>query len=126
MLALEGALLHFALRAPARPQDSPHPWNAPRYGAHIQDANALEVGGTFLYYGRALESTMLVAFSTLSSNQSKSTKQALIAMTQLLNYCATHPDAVVNFRANNMGLHIGSNVSYLSESKGRSWFAGFH
>jgi hypothetical protein len=85
-----------------------------------------EVVGTFLYYACALDSTMLVALGTLASDQSEPTTDTLTAMTQLLNYAATHPDAVVEFRASDMVLHIKSDASYLSESKGRSRFAGYH
>jgi hypothetical protein len=69
---------------------------------------------------------MLVALGTLASDQTEPTTDTLTAMTQLLNYAATHPDAVVEFRASDMVLHIESDASYLSESKGRSRFVGYH
>jgi hypothetical protein len=135
------ALSRFSHPSPTQPQDLPHPWTAPRYGSHAQYANddesplvdlhdtkrLQEVIGTFLYYARAVDSTpMLVALGTLSSSQAKPTKQTLIAMTQLLNYCATHPDTIIEFRASAMVLHVNSDASYLSESNGRSRFAGYH
>jgi hypothetical protein len=48
------------------------------------------------------------------------------AITQLLNYCATHPDATVRFIASDMALHIESDASYLSVAKSRSRAAGYH
>jgi hypothetical protein len=138
---VERALLRFAHPAPTRTQDSPqHPWTAPRYGPHVQYAKddqspfvdyknikrLQEVIGTFLYYARAPDITMLVSLGTLASDQTKHTTDTLTAMTQLLNYAALHPDAVVDFRASDMVLHIESDASYLSESKGRSRFAGYH
>ena len=46
-------------------------------------------------------------------------------LVQLLNYCATHPDASVRFTASNMILAIESDTSYLSVTKGRSRAAGY-
>ena len=48
------------------------------------------------------------------------------AVVQLLNYCATHPNAVVRFHASDMVLWVESDASYLSEPKGRSRAGGFH
>lgn len=47
-------------------------------------------------------------------------------ITQLLNYCATNPDATVRFVASDMVLWIESDGSYLSASKARSRSAGYH
>jgi hypothetical protein len=48
------------------------------------------------------------------------------ALTQLLNYCATHPDATVRYVASDMVLHIESDASYLTATKARSRAAGYH
>jgi hypothetical protein len=45
---------------------------------------------------------------------------------QLLNYCATHPDAVVRFVACDMILHVDSDASYLTAPKSRSRAGGYH
>jgi hypothetical protein len=136
---IEQALLKFQHEPPPRPQHSPYPWTAPDYGAKTQltapadtseplDATGLhrlqEIIGTLLYYARAIDSTMLVALGTLSSAQSKGTATTAQAVTHLLNYCATHPDAVVRYHASDMHLHIHSDASYLSESKARSRAGG--
>ena len=47
------------------------------------------------------------------------------ACTKLLNYAATHPDAVIRFKASGMILHIHSDASYLSELMARSRVGGF-
>jgi hypothetical protein len=47
-------------------------------------------------------------------------------ITHLLNYCASHPDAVVRFIASDMILHVESDASYLSEPKARSRAAGYY
>ena len=43
---------------------------------------------------------------------------------QLLDYTATHPDAIVTYNASNMVLAAHSNASYLSESNARSRAGG--
>jgi hypothetical protein len=48
------------------------------------------------------------------------------AITKFLNYCATHPDAVVGYYSSDMILWIQSDASYLSETKARSCTAGHH
>jgi hypothetical protein len=63
---------------------------------------------------------MLVALGTIASNQSKGTQATAQALTQLLNYAASHPDATVRYTASNMYLHIHSDASYLSEAKAQS------
>jgi hypothetical protein len=132
------ALHRFQHVAPKRPQHSPHAWVAPTYGAATQltappdqspalDAKGAtriqEVVGVLLYYARAVDSTMLVALGTIASAaKSADTAQAI---TQLLNYCATHPDAIVRFHASDMVLHVHSDASYLSEAHARSRAGGY-
>jgi hypothetical protein len=57
---------------------------------------------------------MLAAISSLASVQSKGTEATMDAAIHLLNYCATHPDAVIGYTASDMILHISSDASYLS------------
>ena len=74
-----------------------------------------EIIGVLLYYAHAVNSTMLVTLGSLASAQSKGTEATAHASTQLLNYCATHPDAILHYTASDMILHIHSDASYLSE-----------
>ena len=53
---------------------------------------------------------MLVTLSTLASQQSKGTAHTADAITQLLNYCATHPDAEIRYVASDMLLKIHSDA----------------
>ena len=84
------ALQRFTHPDPRRPQHAPHPWTAPNYGASIQyadpedDSKLLdkhgtkrlqEVVGTFLFYGRAVDNTMLTALSTIASAQTQGTEK---------------------------------------------------
>ena len=43
---------------------------------------------------------------------------------QLLDYAATHPDAIVTYHASNMVLAAHSDASYLSEKQARSRAGG--
>jgi hypothetical protein len=137
---IERALMRFEHPPPTRPQHSPHVWTKPTYGAAIQYApshdnsaaldakdtkRVQEVLGTLLFYARAVDSTMLTAIGTLASQQAHGTAATLQALTHLLNYCATHPDARVRFTASDMVLHVESDASYLTAAKARSRAAGY-
>ena len=81
--------------------------------------------GTLLYYARAVDSTMLVALGTLASAQTKATTATNLAISHLLDYCATHPDATVRYTSSAMCLHVHSDASYLSEADSRSRAGGY-
>jgi hypothetical protein len=136
---IKKALQRFAIPPTTRAQHAPHAWSKPVYGQTqqltkpIDNSPALnaterrrlqEIIGTLLYYGRAIDSTLLVAVGTLALAQAEGTKATANACKQLLNYCATHPDAVVRFRASDMCLHIDSDASYLLEPKAWSRMGG--
>jgi hypothetical protein len=138
---IDRALQRFKHPPPTRPQHSPHAWQKPTYGATTQYApepdtspaldasdthHVQQVLGTLLFYARAVDYSMLPAISTLASQQAHGTKATLEALTQLLNYCATHPDATIRYVASDMCLHIDSDASYLSTPKARSRAAGYH
>jgi hypothetical protein len=76
-----------------------------------------QVVGTLLYYALAIDNIMLVALGDLALAQTKGTKKTLDAITWLLNYAATHPDATIRYHASGMILHIHNNGSYLSAPK---------
>ena len=82
-----------------------------------------QIIGTFLYYARAVDNTMLVALNALAS--APTTQATAQAITHLLNYAATHPDAVLCYSASDMTLHVHSDASYLSEPKACSRADGF-
>lgn len=66
---------------------------------------------------------MLVALGTLAT--AKTTRSTAQGITQLLNYAATHPDAVVTYKASDMALHVHSDASYQSETQSRIRAGGF-
>jgi hypothetical protein len=83
-----------------------------------------DIVGTILYYGRAVNPTLLAALSTIASRQTHGTKALQMACHQLLNYVATHPNAGIQFHASDMILAVHTNASYLSKPGGKSRAAG--
>jgi hypothetical protein len=137
---VEKALQRFTHPAPKRPQHAPYPWTQPNYGASIQYTEPedtsppldkqgtkllQEVIGTFLFYGQAVNNTMLTALGTLATAQSARTEKTMDALCQLLDYAATHPDAKVRYHKSDMILHVHSDASYLSKPKARSRVGGY-
>jgi hypothetical protein len=137
---IERALQRFVHPPPSKPEHAPHDWTAPSYGSRQQFATIdaspqvdakdtkriQEVLGTLLYYARAVDCTMIPAIGTIATQQANATTATMHAITKLLNYCATHPHAVVRYYASDMILYIESDASYLSETKARSRAAGYH
>ena len=93
-----------------KPEYSPHKHVEPNYGQKVQYAeptddapkldsvytNVLQkIVGKFLYYGIAVDNTILVALSTIASDQSSATSNTAKKITQLLNYLAKNPEATI-------------------------------
>ena len=90
----------------------PHKHTEPTYGSKIQYAKGADespklneqdkkfiqqVTGTFLYYARAVDPTMLVALSAIASEQAAPTEATMEKAKLFLDYVATHPDAVLTY-----------------------------
>ena len=133
------ALNKFKHPLASKQEDSPQKWNRPRYGAKQQFADPVDqsphlpasnikhvqtVVVTLIYYALAVDNTMLVALCDLASEQTQGTQRTLNAITQLLNYAATHPNPTICYRKIDMVLHIHSDGSYLSSLKARSRAGG--
>eukprot|EP00957_Ditylum_brightwellii_P018824 1414710-Ditylum_brightwellii.AAC.1 len=58
-----------------------------------------DIVGIFLYHARAVDPTLAASLSTIASQQATTTKQTEEVCHQLLDYVATHPNAVVCFVA---------------------------
>jgi hypothetical protein len=69
---------------------------------------------------RAVDMTVLMALSTITSKQTKASEKTLEKFTQLLDYLASNSDAKVHYYESDMVLNIHSNTSYLLEAKARS------
>ncbi len=80
--------------------------------------------GVFLYYGCAVDSTMLTALFSIASAQAKPTEENMTCCKQFLNYAATHQDAILTYKSSDMVLVIHSDASYFSKPKARSQAGG--
>jgi len=83
-----------------------------------------EVIGTFLYYARCVDASMLPALRTLATQQASPTRNTMKIVKQFIHYASTHPDAVVTCHASDMVLAGHSDALYLSESNARSRAGG--
>eukprot|EP00804_Cyclotella_cryptica_P009932 CCRYP_017361-RA/>CCRYP_017361-RA protein AED:0.34 eAED:0.36 QI:0/0/0/1/0.5/0.33/3/0/441 len=124
---------------PSSPQHGPYKPYPKKYGAAAQDPiptddsasldrnghkRIQQIVGALLYYARAFDNTILLSLSAIASKQAHPTQLKHKLCQQLLDYCASHPDAVVRFTASDMVLNIHSDASYLFESNARSRIAG--
>jgi len=124
------------------PQYSPHPHTPIIYGtkgtrqyATTPDTSPLlptteikniqSINGSFLYYARALDSTMLVGLNEISRQQAKPTQTTKKKCQQLMDYAATYPDVFVRYYASDMVLHVDSDAAYLVSPKAKSRISGF-
>ena len=128
------ALQKFQHPTPTSPQHQPYKHVPIHYGARVQrvDVDTSEplskdnikrvqdIVGTLLYYGRAVDPTLLTALSSIAARQSKGTVAVAEACQQLLDYVATHPNAGIRYKACDMILAVHTDASYLSEQGGKS------
>jgi hypothetical protein len=127
--------------SPLKPQHAPHQWIHPSYGQKVQyaqnedtsptlpakDATFIQSAiGSLLYYARAVDPTILPALNEIATKQAAPTATTMQATKHLLDYMATHPLAILRYRASDMVLHIDSDSAYLVLPKARSRAAGYH
>eukprot|EP00957_Ditylum_brightwellii_P064689 4909734-Ditylum_brightwellii.AAC.1 len=138
---IEAALQKFQHVPSKRPQHAPHKAETPTYQRSPQLAPAPDLSpplsskqknrmqqvlGTLLFYAHAVDLTMLVAINSITAQQAAPTENTTIAIVYLLNYVATHPDAVIHYSASGMVLHIHSDASFMLESCTRSQAGGHY
>ena len=125
------------------PQYSPHRHNPIKYGQKgiQQFANSPDdtpklspmdtkhiqsITGSFLYYGRAIDYTILPALNEIASAQAQPTKRMQEKTQQLMDYLYTYPNAFIRYYASDMILHVDSDAAYLVAPKARSRIAGYY
>ncbi|EJK62273.1 hypothetical protein THAOC_17120, partial [Thalassiosira oceanica] len=133
------ALKQFGHKAPKQRQNAPYPHTPPNYGARKQYAKEestsppldkkgkrfiQQVCGKFLYYGRAVDSTLLMPISAIASQQANPTEETMRLTMQLLDYIASQDEAIITYSASDMVLAVHSDASYLSEPQARSRAGG--
>jgi hypothetical protein len=84
-----------------------------------------QVVGSFLYYARAVDSTILMALSDIAPQQSVPTKNTKRQVDQFLDCMWMHPDAVIRYRTSDMVLNVHSDASYLSAPCAQSHAGGY-
>jgi hypothetical protein len=72
-----------------------------------------------------MEPTILVPLRTLESQLSTAISATIGAVSHILDYCSTHPEASIRYYASEMQLKIHSDASYLSEPKPKSRIGGY-
>jgi hypothetical protein len=132
-------LLKYKHVTSSRPQHCPYSPEPKKYGSEAQAPLPVDTSrplgekeikgvqkivGSILYYARAVDMTVLMALSTIASEQTKGTEQTMEKALQVLDYLATHPDATIRFRATDMIMNIHLDASYLSAPNSRSRACG--
>eukprot|EP00957_Ditylum_brightwellii_P015610 1177475-Ditylum_brightwellii.AAC.1 len=133
-------VLHkFQHNTPTKPEHTPHPYTQPVYHRGPQLATApdcspeldtdgvkciQQIIGALLYYACAVDPMMLTAINAISIQQAHAIRKTAAAVIHLLNYAATHPEAISRYHTNGMTLYIHSNVSFMSETEARSRVEG--
>ena len=124
------------------PQYSPHQHEAIKYSAQQERQYAMKddtsphllpkaikhvqsIIGTFLYYTRAIDSTMLPALAQIAQHQAQPTENTMKKCQQLMDYAATYNNASIRYHASDMILEVDSDASYLLLPKARSRYAGY-
>jgi hypothetical protein len=83
-----------------------------------------EVIGTFLYYACCVDSTMLPALGSLTTQQANPMQNTKKIVHQYLDYATTHPNAIITYQASDMVLAGHSDASYLLETNAHSRAGG--
>ena len=135
------ALHKFHHTPSSKPQHSPFKFVRPNYGYIVQYApepdnspflspsgktRVQQIVGTFLFYARAIDNTMVPVLNSLSASQSKPTASTNQDITQFLDYTATHPDATIRYNGSDMILHVHSDASFLCEPNSKNRIGGFY
>ena len=126
---MKDALQKFRHPAPTRPQHLPHQLTTPNYGytePHLEhptynspelnideSKNFQLVLGMFFYHSQAFDPTNIFTLNTISAERSKITQDTAKKVVQLLNYEATHPEAITCYHTIGMTLHMHSDAYFL-------------
>jgi hypothetical protein len=136
---IENVLHKFQHKPLNRPKHAPYPARKPQYGSKVQltpefvDSPTLspeggkriqQVIGALLYYAQAVDPPLMAASSSLASQQATATEDTSTKLLQLINYCATHPNATIRYHASDIILSIHSDAVYLKEPEARSRAGG--
>ena len=120
---------------------APQKWSEPAYGQKMQYAKSADTSpflntkelrriqsiiGSCLYYGCAMDGTILTVLNDIGSQQSKPTENTKKEADWLLYYLHNHPNSILMFNASNMVLWVDSDAAYLVKLNTKSRMAGFY
>ena len=80
--------------------------------------------GTMFYYTRSVDQTMLRAINEILRVQSRPTRDTTEKSRMLLEYAATYPNAILDYKVSDMVLHVDSDAAYLTMPEERSCYSG--
>ena len=127
------ALIKFNHPNPHKAQHSPHTWIEPTYGSQRQqpptelssapllDEKGIKlvqrISGTFLYYGRVVDSCILPTLNEIASEQAKPTTDTSEKFDMLMDYLHTNPNTAIRYHARDMILKVVSDAAFLVPPK---------
>ncbi len=76
-----------------------------------------QIVGSFLYYARAVDPTILMALSDIACQSAKPTERTKQRIDQFLDYMWTHTDAKIRYRASDMVLNRLTAIRFWREQK---------
>ena len=132
---IKNLLLKWGHAIPSKPQHAPFRHTTINYGAKHQFTNSPDASpklddagikriqaivGDLLYYGRAVNSKLLVSLSKLGSTQAAVTELDKADLSQLLNYLSTYPDNVILYCSSAIILVAYSDAAYPNVSRAHS------
>jgi hypothetical protein len=132
---IKNALIRFGHESPDKPQMQPYPHTTPTYGTTVQYAKAADsspaatkaeekyiwqVIGILLYYGQAVDATIITGLSSLAAAQAKPTVHTVFLIKWLFDYIASNLDAILTYKKSDMVLAVHSDASYLSKPAAKS------
>jgi hypothetical protein len=133
-------LLRYEHPHPMKLQHCPYNPNPIKYGQDNQATDPIntspklneankkciqQIVRSFLYYAHAVDPTILMALSAITSQQALTTEDACNRVNQFLDYMTTHPDAKIQYCASDMVLNVHSDASYLSAPNAQSCAGGY-
>ena len=84
----------------------------------------LLIVGIFSYYGRSIETPMLVALNKIGSQQALPTEQTLNKENLLMDFLLWHPGGKIQYFTGTMQLAVDSDAAYLIVPGTKSMYTG--
>ena len=81
---------------------------------------------TLLYYGRALDYSILPTLNDVAREQANPTVSTMTKAKRILDYVATHPNAFIRYYTSDMVLHIENDAAYLLAPQAKSRITVFY